>query len=54
MEIPISDTVSVIILIVGIANIMLWFKIWFMTNDVKRIANRMDDLHDKNTFIDNR
>ena len=37
MEIPISDTVSVIILIVGIANILLWFKIWFMTDDVKRM-----------------
>jgi hypothetical protein len=33
----------VVLLIVGILNLVLWFKIWFMTNNVKKITTMMED-----------
>lgn len=35
--------VSIIIIVFGILQIMLFFKLWKMTNDVKRIKNNLID-----------
>lgn len=35
-----SFIVSIIVLIFGVLQIILFFKIWSMTNDIKKIANK--------------
>lgn len=37
------DFLSVILIVFGILQIILFFKVWGMTNSVKRIQDKMDD-----------
>lgn len=36
-----EEFIIIVSLIFGILNLILFFKIWGMTNDVKRIANKV-------------
>ena len=38
-----SGILIVVLLIVGILNVVLWFKIWFMTDNVEKITKMMED-----------
>ena len=42
--------VSIVIAVFGILQIILFFKIWGMTNDVKDLKNKLES-NNKRTFI---
>ena len=42
-----EQVLTIILFVFGILQIILFFKVWGMTNDVKKIANPKDEEEDK-------
>lgn len=49
MEETITFILAVVVLVFGILQIILFFKLWGMTNDVKRLTNFFINAHKGNT-----
>lgn len=46
------NVVSIILIIFGVLQIILFFKIWGMTNDVKRLTNKFCNSENRSSNID--